>query len=50
LQRLGFAENPELLAIFIDDAQLRGPNIIIQAGVFGDKQYSLLVDFNVESF
>lgn len=35
LQSFLAAQNAELLAVFVDDAQLRRPNLFIQASVFG---------------
>jgi len=44
------AQYAELLAFVIDDSQLWCPNLIIQAGVFGDRSVSLLVDFKIPEF
>jgi hypothetical protein len=50
LQSFLSAQNAELLAIFIDDAQPRCPNLIIQAGVFGYNLSPLIIiSFNVPS-
>jgi hypothetical protein len=49
-QRFLFAQNAELLALLVDDAQSRCPNLVIQAGVFGDRSVSLLVGFKVIAF
>jgi hypothetical protein len=49
-ERLLLAEDAKLLAVFIDDTKLGCPNLVIQAGVFGDISVSLVVDFKVQAF
>jgi hypothetical protein len=38
------AQNAELLAVIVDDAQLRRPNLLIQAGVFGYDLSPLIIN------
>ena len=43
LQGLLFCQDTELFTVFVDNSQLRRPNLVIQAGMFGDFLVSITI-------